>query len=211
MYMWDSFESLIWWTLHIRQIHATIVDIFQPRWAHTRTRTHSRCIASNTLDLNCSISIEYFIISIRINCSHSLYYSWSLASRQAITESHFIYQPCTHTPKETFYDRILGIIWHFTRKVYIQIWDGNTSKAMASGEKRFLSFAASSFFPHPFNCRLQTMMSIFILYDYFSFYLLDFFLHSIPFICSQPFPSNTFRRCIFNSFLCMRREKKRIK
>lgn len=54
------------------------------------------------------------------------------------------------------------------------------------------------FFPHPFNCRLQTMMSIFILYDYFSFYLLDFFLHSIPFFFARSRSLRTLFAVVFS-------------
>lgn len=181
----------------MRQIHAVIVDIFQPCWAHNMYGPQTPWI---------------WIVRFSSNTFFT-FFLWfvEFGKQRAIIKSHILSTSHVHTPTENFmieseklFDILStsntdGIGWG-------QIWDGNTSKAMASGKTLFPFVHSFSF-----HCSiLQTMMSIFILYDYFSFYLLlDFFFSPVYLLAAAPF---IFFTSYFQSLLCMSEKKtKRIK
>lgn len=158
----------------MRQIHAVIVDIFQPCWAHNMYGPQTPWI---------------WIVRFSSNTFFT-FFLWfvEFGKQRAIIKSHILSTSHVHTPTENFmieseklFDILStsntdGIGWG-------QIWDGNTSKAMASGETLF-PFVHS----FPFHCSISLWFCK--LWCQFSFSMIIFrFIYSwifftLPFICS---------------------------
>lgn len=169
-------------------MHETHLNCWYDDFRHTTNSCHDRWHwqARWTLKVHTFECSEYELFdfyqqqffSLRINFLHFLLCSWRIFGKRANNKtSYFIEKPCT--PK-VFYDRILEIIWHYP-SIGGQIWDGNTSKAIASGEKRFFLFFLS--------VQFQTTMSIFILWLFFVLF------------ASQPLFSFSFRRIFIRFFI----------
>lgn len=206
--MWDSFELLIWWTLHIRQIHATIVDIFQPRWAHHTLKVHSSKHPGyelfdshrNILFFHSNKLFTFFMLFVKF---------WKLASNSKITFYLQTTHAHTYTPKEIFFDRILEIIWHFIHKVYTRYEMEILQKQWLQARNAFFLSFARSFVLFFTSVQLQTTNYDVNFHSLWLFFVL--FTRCFPFYpVSQPHPSYSFR-CIFIRFFVWARKKERIK